>query len=73
MVDPIGAEIGWSMMTPLFDVKTMESSGKTDEQSRDTTRQLKDTATEMRMTTRKTTRDVPTEAYKSSGSSSSSD
>ncbi|EGU83133.1 hypothetical protein FOPG_18372 [Fusarium oxysporum f. sp. conglutinans race 2 54008] len=59
-------------MTPLFDVKTIESSGETDEQGRDTTRQLKDTATETRMTTRKTTRNVPTELHKSSGSSSSS-
>ncbi|RKK11065.1 hypothetical protein BFJ66_g15146 [Fusarium oxysporum f. sp. cepae] len=58
----------------------IELSGETDKQSRDTTRQLKDTATGTRMTTRKTTRavpseqeDQPTEAYKSSGSSSSSD
>ncbi|KAK2122212.1 hypothetical protein NOF04DRAFT_1350705 [Fusarium oxysporum II5] len=68
-------------MTPLFDVKSIESSGETDEQSRGATRQLEDTVTEMRMTTRKTTRKVPTEqqkaqpteAYKSSGSSNSSD
>ncbi|KAJ0124163.1 hypothetical protein HZ326_31423 [Fusarium oxysporum f. sp. albedinis] len=60
------------MMRPLFDVKTIESSGETDVQSRDTTRQLKDTATETRMTTRKTTRNVPTKVHKSSGSSSSS-
>ncbi|RKK77097.1 hypothetical protein BFJ71_g16814 [Fusarium oxysporum] len=50
----------------------IELSGEADEQSRDTTRQLKDTATETRMTTQKTTRNVPTEAHKSSGSSSSS-
>ncbi|EXL89927.1 hypothetical protein FOIG_16792 [Fusarium odoratissimum NRRL 54006] len=43
-------------MTPLFDVKSIESSGETDEQSRGATRQLEDTVTEMRMTTRKTTR-----------------
>ncbi|EWZ78584.1 hypothetical protein FOWG_17191 [Fusarium oxysporum f. sp. lycopersici MN25] len=64
----------------LFDIKMIELSGESDKQSRDTTRQLKDCATGTRMTTRKTTRtvpseqkDQPTETYKSSGSSSSSD